>query len=65
MLHEIGLLSYDSNELKDTIQEMIAAGSRYRNIEKELGLGIVFVLGTEVPESSYAETDVPKLYSTF
>ena len=52
MLCNVGALGYDTTELKDKIQEMVAAGSRYMNLEKELGWGTAFVLGTEVADST-------------
>ena len=53
-LQELGVFNHDAKELKVRVQEMINAGSRYRNLEKKLGSGVVFLLGTDIPESSYA-----------
>lgn len=36
----------------DVLQRMLGHGSRYNNLGKHLGRGIVIVLGTELPESS-------------
>ena len=41
---------HDPQILRSKIDEMLTAGSRYRNLEKALGCGIVFALGTEIPE---------------
>ena len=38
-------------DIKEKIDDMVNAGSRYINIEKRLGLGAALVLGTNVPES--------------
>ena len=36
-----------------TAQEMEDAGSRYKNLERVLGTGIVFILGKDIPETQY------------
>jgi hypothetical protein len=38
----------DVEELIQTVAKLIEAGSRYRNIANRLGLGSLFVLGTEI-----------------
>lgn len=38
-------------EVAKTAQEMEDAGSRYKNLERALGTGIVFVLGKDIPET--------------
>lgn len=37
------------------LKAMLAAGSRYRNLEKSLGRGVCFVLGTSFPESCWTK----------
>ena len=51
VLFHMGSFGYELDDLKDKINDMVAAGSRYRNLEKELGLGVTFALGTEISES--------------
>ena len=50
-LHESGSLECSIQTVKETVNQMIAAGSRYRNIENSLGVGCALVLGKDVPES--------------
>lgn len=38
-------------DLADTIEYMISAGSRYNNLEKALGVGAALVLGNEFAET--------------
>ena len=42
-----------------TAQEMEDAGSRYKNLERVLGTGIVFILGKDIPETQYVHYLVP------
>jgi hypothetical protein len=42
---------YPREVVVDTVRDMIDAGSRYKNIEKVLGKGAIFVLGTEIAET--------------
>lgn len=43
----------DSELFSTTVTAMSDAGSRYRNLERVLGPGVIFVLGKELPESQY------------
>jgi hypothetical protein len=43
----------DTKVFPATVTAMNDAGSRYRNLEKVLGPGVIFVLGNELPESQY------------
>lgn len=36
-------------DLTDSIENMIQAGSRYKNISEKLGIGSLFILGTDIP----------------
>jgi hypothetical protein len=38
-------------EARETLEHMLDAGHRYRNLEAHLGIGATFLLGTELPES--------------
>lgn len=38
-------------EIGKTVEAMLDHGSRYKNMEKELGVGICLVLGCQLPES--------------
>lgn len=53
LLYNAGFSSDDVDKLEEKVQEMVAVGSRYKNLEKEIGLGVAFVLGTSIPESSW------------
>lgn len=50
---EVACLDVDLNveHMTTTLQSMRDAGSRYRNLEKALGQGVVFMLGKELPET--------------
>jgi hypothetical protein len=37
--------------VENTMKEMLDAGSRYNNLEKALGEGVVFILGKDISES--------------
>jgi len=50
---ELRELGYSDKKIKDTVKEMTDAASRYKNIEKTLGLGTVLVLGASLTESQY------------
>ena len=43
--------TYTIQQLIDEVQSMIHAGHRYRNIEKQLGVGSFLVLGKDVAET--------------
>ena len=43
----------DFEDVMRTVQEMEHAGSRYKNLERVLGKGIVFILGKDIPETQY------------
>lgn len=45
--------TYRMEEIVNEIQTMIDAGSRYRNIEKQIGTAATFVMGTALSESLY------------
>lgn len=38
-------------EIEKTVKAMLDHGSRYRNMEKALGMGICLILGCYLPES--------------
>ena len=38
-------------EARETLQHMLDAGHRYKNLEAHLGIGATFLFGTELPES--------------
>lgn len=46
-----GLFGLKSEQVAKTIRDMITDGSRYRNLENQLGDGICLVLGMELKES--------------
>lgn len=49
VLHNLAaVFKIPQNEIKDKISSMVDYGSRYRNLEKKLGLGIVFLLGSKI-----------------
>jgi hypothetical protein len=50
-LNHLDASQYISHHVEDTFKEMLDAGSRYRNLQKSLGPGIIFVLGMTIPES--------------
>ncbi|KAK5217810.1 hypothetical protein LTR72_009473 [Exophiala xenobiotica] len=54
-----GVFGLSSEQVAKTIQRMISAGSRYRNLENRLGYGTCLVLGTTLKESSWCEV-LPK-----
>lgn len=41
------------DEVGKTVKEMLDAGSRYVNLEKSLGIGVVFILGKDLAETVY------------
>ena len=49
----LGLFHGDLSRLKQEIAEMINAGTRYKNLEKSLGMGASLVLGVNISESMY------------
>jgi len=51
ILHRLDATNYKYDQVEETVKEMLDAGSRYKNLEKSLGLGIVFVLGKDLAES--------------
>jgi hypothetical protein len=50
-LYRLNASLYPRETVIDTVKEMVDAGSRYKNIEKTLGKGAIFVLGTEIAET--------------
>ncbi|KAK5191786.1 hypothetical protein LTR92_008367 [Exophiala xenobiotica] len=46
------------------MKEMLDAGSRYNNLEKALGEGVVFILGKDISESCWTKL-LPKSGPTF
>jgi hypothetical protein len=50
LLH--GVFGDDVESFKRLITNMVDAGSRYRNLEKSIGLGAALVLGTELSETT-------------
>ena len=42
-----------------TAEEMEDAGSRYKNLERVLGTGIIFILGKDISETQYVHSLVP------
>lgn len=38
-------------EARETLEYMLDAGHRYKNLEAHLGIGVTFLLGTELSES--------------
>jgi hypothetical protein len=53
-LYRSGVLRCSLDEVRNTMEKMIAAGSRYKNLEASLGPGVAFVFGKEVSESALA-----------
>lgn len=58
---EVGL---NVQHVLKTFEEMKDAGSRYRNLERALGTGVVFILGQTLPETQYVSdrVDVTALF---
>jgi len=54
-----GHFGLKSEDVAKTIQHMITAGSRYRNLENHLGDGVCLVLGMTLKESSWCQV-LPK-----
>ena len=52
VLHQSGLVRHSLEKLSETMKTMIDDGSRYRNIEKVLGVGSALLLGNEISETS-------------
>ena len=50
-LNRLNVHLYPRELVIDTVNDMIDAGSRYKNIENTLGNGAIFVLGTEIAET--------------
>lgn len=50
-LHQLDASKYIPNDVEETVKDMLDAGSRYKNLEKSLGTGIIFVLGKDISES--------------
>jgi len=51
-LWQSGIFRSDIEHFKRTISKMIDAGSRYRNLEKHIGMGAALGLGTDVAETT-------------
>ncbi|KIX09314.1 uncharacterized protein Z518_00393 [Rhinocladiella mackenziei CBS 650.93] len=51
MLNELDAANYQYDEVESTVEEMLRAGSRYRNLENALGHGVLFVLGKDISET--------------
>ena len=52
ILYQAGTVRHSLEELADTMNAMIDAGSRYKNIERVLGAGSTLLLGQDVKESA-------------
>jgi hypothetical protein len=52
LLYQSGSVRHTLKELTDTMNLMIDAGSRYKNIERVLGAGSTLLLGQNISESS-------------
>jgi hypothetical protein len=50
-LHDLDAVMYAPHDVEETVKDMLDAGSRYKNLEKSLGVGIIFVLGKDIAES--------------
>ncbi|KIW58024.1 hypothetical protein PV05_02576 [Exophiala xenobiotica] len=51
-------------KVENTVKDMLDAGSRYNNLEKALGEGVLFVLGKGLSESLWTKL-LPKSGKTF
>jgi hypothetical protein len=47
-LQDLDGSGFEIVQVENTMKEMLDAGSRYNNLEKALGEGVVFVLGMDV-----------------
>ena len=52
ILHRAGTVRHSLDELTNTMNSMIDSGSRYKNIERVLGLGSTLLLGQDVKETA-------------
>lgn len=51
ILHDLDAANYECDQVEGVVKEMLGAGSRYKNLEKALGKGVLFVLGQDISES--------------
>ena len=51
ILHDLDAANYQYHQVETVVKEMLEAGSRYKNLEKALGKGVLFVLGQDISES--------------
>jgi chemotaxis receptor (MCP) glutamine deamidase CheD len=51
ILHALDAANYQCDQVEAVVKEMLDAGSRYKNLEKALGEGVLFVLGQEISET--------------
>jgi len=56
-----GLFEHDIRDIAQTVETMIDAGSRFKNMETRLGEGVALVLGTTMSESMWVH--LPQIYS--
>lgn len=64
MLHQSRLFGSNFEVTRDTVNHMIDAGSRYKNIEKALGVGVILALGKDISESVWTRL-LPKTGDKF
>jgi hypothetical protein len=51
ILHDLDAANYECDQVEAVVKDMLGAGSRYKNLEKALGKGVLFVLGQDISES--------------
>lgn len=51
ILNKLDAASYRSDHVESTVKDMLDAGSRYKNLERALGEGALFLLGKDLAES--------------
>ena len=54
---QIGMAGGTPVGIQKHVEEMLNRGSRYLNIEANMGVGICFVLGCDLPETKYVLMD--------
>jgi len=64
ILNQLDGASYHRKQVESTVKEMLDAGSKYRNLERVLGDGVLFVLGQDIAESYWTKL-LPKSGSAF
>jgi len=64
MLHQSGLFGSNFEDTRDTVNHMIDAGSRYKNIERVLGVGVILALGKDISETTWTRL-LPKTGEKF